>query len=801
MVVDRVFLFFLVIFLFFCKSSIYSQQYIVKGKLINQDQQFVEFMQVSLVKMDTIYLSETVTDSLGRFQFESEAGEYFLVMEQYGVQYLKKSVSLYQDLDFGEIEIDETTALNEITITAPKKRIERKVDRLVFKVENTAQSSGSTVFDLLKIAPRVKVQNDQISMIGKSSMKIMIDNQTVQLTGMDLTNFLNTMRSDDIKDIEIITNPPAKYSAEGNSGLINIITKKSNEEMWNSSIQTSIQQRSYGTATAGGSFNYKKDKLTLKLNANYTDGSTAPIENNTIEYSDFTWKENSNGRNFSTLYGFNLGVDYQISSKLSLGLNYRYSPSDKEIISNQTSNIINAKTNRVDSIIKTPSVQWDKVKLQTVNTNFIYHIDKMKKKLTFDFDYFSYNSDSNSFFNSNTYDGVDLSKPLSTSLGNNSGNQLIDNYSLSLDMEHPINWASFNYGVRFYNIETNSSYLYNDTTAGIATAQPNQSNHFIYKENTEAVYFSIHKEWSSKWESKVGFRLENTNTTGNSLTLNEQNKVNYTKLFPTAYISYTPNDNHAFSWSYSRRISRPNYKLLNPFRWVGSPYYYIEGNPYLQPAFTDNVEFEYVFKENFISSLYFSYTDNDFEQLTIVDLETTTQKVVPQNFIINKMLGFNQMIVVKPFNWWNSNLFGTVYYSYTDSKIPVTLQYLKGWNGEFSLDNDFALNSSNTLFFNIRYSFITKGVSNLDHNTAFDQLNASFKGTFYDKKLTVSLRANDLLSSNRVTYTGYSNGVKNSFTNYFDSRYVVLSATYNIGRKFKTNSRENKNKVEQDRIN
>src|SRR5690606_9759448 len=273
------------------------------------------------------------------------------------------------------------------------------------------------------------------------------------------------------------------------------------------------------------------------------------------------------------------------------------------------------------------------------------------------------------------------------------------------------------------------------------------------------------------------------------------------KLFPTAYVLYIPNDNNNFTLSYSRRISRPSYSSLNPFRWIASAYSYQEGNPYLQPAFTDNVELEYVLKDNFITSLYYSYTDDDFEELSIIDPETKIQQIIPKNFIVNKTFGLNQTVIIKPLKWWNVNLYGAVYYSDTDAKVPVTLQYLKGWNGEFSINNDFTLNQSQTLFFNIRYSYVTKGVDNLDYNSAFSQLNASFKGLFLDKKLTVTLYANDILSSSRITYTGYSNGLKSEFRNYYDNRYVTLSLAYNFGKAFRKENHSNKNNEDLNRAN
>src|SRR5690606_13779292 len=160
--------------------------------------------------------------------------------------------------------------------------------------------------------------------------------------------------------------------------------------------------------------------------------------------------------------------------------------------------------------------------------------------------------------------------------------------------------------------------------------------------------------------------------------------------------------------------------------------------------------------------------------------ETSIQQIIPKNFIINRMIGGNQTIILKPLSCWNINCFGTVYYSSTDSKLPVTLQYLKGRNGQFSIKNDLTLNKLNTLFLNISYRYVTKGVDHLDYNSAYTQLNSSFKGLFFDKRLIVSLDVNDILSSSRITYAGYSNGLNTVFKNYFGNGYLTVAVTSNF---------------------
>jgi len=773
----------------------------VEGKIIDYDNTGVELAEIIFTNTDTMTQIYDVSDAEGNFLFHIKDGSYLLEIKIFGRIYFSKNLEIKSNLQLGNIVINTSTGLDEIIIQVQKKQIEKKVDRLVFNVENIAQSSGTDALELIKIAPRIKVQNDQISMIGKSTMSVMVDDRLIQLSSGDLVSYLRSIRSEDIQSIEVITNPPSKYSAEGNSGIINIITKKKKEDFWNASLQTGYKQTTYPGGRVGASFNYKKNNFALNLNTGYYDGSNAPVDRSVINYTDIVWDESNKRHDFTKQFSTNLGVDYRISEKISTGISYRYNPNRMELRSQLRSNLLNLHTSTIDSTIVTPSSQLNNTKLHTLNYHFIFEMDTLGRKLSFDFDYFNYNSSSNRNFTSTTYNASDLTDPIDLYSADNKGEQEIDNYSFNMDMEHPIGWAEFNYGVRLSGINTDSGFNYFDLTSGIPVFDPLQSSEFNYKEHTQAGYFSTQKKLSEKWEAKIGVRLENTQTRGNSITLDQTNKLNYTKLFPTAYINYVPGENNSFSLSYSRRISRPNFKMLNPFRWIASAYSYSEGNPYLQPAFTDNVEFEYMYKENLISSIYFSYTNNDFEELLIVNPETNIQQIIPKNFIVNKTIGFNQTYIFKPLTWWNLNAFFTTYYSHTDSKVPVTLQYLKGWNGDISISNDLNLNSKKTLFFNIRYSYTTKGVDNLDYNSAFDQLNLTFKGLFLENKLVASLHFNDVLSSNRITYTSYSNGLKTTSRSYYDTRYLLFSLTYNFGKKFNTINREIKNQEEQQRIN
>lgn len=216
----------LMLMLFLASINIYSQQYEIKGRVVGDlSNKPIEFVNATLMKNDSIY-SGAVTDSLGVFMVTAPKGDYTLKLEYFGEIAMNNELNILSNIDLGTLKIKESVQLQEIVIEAKKPLIQRKVDRLVFNVENTVSAHGGDVLDVIKITPGLKVQNDQISMIGKNGVSVMIDDRLIQLSGDELINFLKALKSDDIKDVEVITTPPAKYEAEGNGGIINIKFKK-----------------------------------------------------------------------------------------------------------------------------------------------------------------------------------------------------------------------------------------------------------------------------------------------------------------------------------------------------------------------------------------------------------------------------------------------------------------------------------------------------------------------------------------------------------------------------------------------
>lgn len=687
--------------------------------------------------------------------------------------------------------------IQEVEILAKKKLIEKKVDRLVFNVENSISATGGDAIDALKVTPGLKVQNDQISMIGKSGMSVMIDDKLMQLSGDDLVNFLKTIKSDDIKSIEVITNPPAKYDAEGNSGIVNIKLKRAKKNSISGNLKTSYTQATYPLGSFGGGLNYQKDKLTITSNINYSNGSIAPYQEYTIYYPNYTWFEKNNRRSFQNSLSGRIALDYQINTKTTMGL--QYSGVFAKPISKATNTSYITNNNSVlDSLIITPSRLEIDRETHSLNFHSLTKIDTLGTQYSVDIDYFKFKSDLDNNFSTNTYFPNGIPVPNRYVSANNLSNQNIDIYTAKLDYEMPLKWLNLSFGGKVSFINNDSQVSYFDTTNAYSVFDPSKSNIFNYKENTQALYVSGSKNLSKKWDLQLGLRLESTQTKGYSETLNQTNKNDYLKLFPTFYLTYKSTENTTWGLNYSRRIDRPTYGNLNPFRVYSSAYNYGEGNPFLQPFFTDNIDLSYIYKD-FYASIYFSYLTNGFDEVTYVSPTSISQIVKPYNFYTQKTVGLMENYVFNKIKWWESNNQMTIFYSKTLSEIEESVPGVRSWAFTFNSNNVFILNNEKTIKAEFNFTYMSPSIAGSYKLSSIYYFDAGFKFSLLEKKLQVAINAIDIFRTNKSTFTQIVNGIKQKNYDYPDSQKIRLSLTWNFGKSIKVEKREQSNEQEKDR--
>lgn len=763
------------------------------GKIIDKQNLPISFANIVVKdKADDSLITGVISDENGEFSINTKKENVYLEISFVGFN-TKKIVPTQPAI--GTIVLEEDgQQLQEVVITARKKLIQQKVDRLIFNVENTVAGTGGTALDALKATPSVNVDTDKLAIVGKGNVRVMVNDRIIQLSGNELNAYLNTIASDDIKNIEVITTPPSKYDAEGNSGLINIVLKKSKENSWNNQVRTSYTQATYSLFNFGNTFNYNKDNLSVIASLNRTKGHSAQFNEFDIIYPSASTATNLDMKNRENLISGRLGLDYNVTDNATVGFLYSGSFEDKGINDDGvtrmndgngtfTVNEGNAETTR---------------KNHSLNAHYIQKLDTLGRKLSVDVDYFNFDNSSNRSFSSEQF-----ITNQSYFEAENSTNQKIKNYSGKIDMEHPSEWANFSYGVKTTLTKTDSDVAFYNRTTGTPIFDPTQSNEFMYSENINAIYADMSKPLGEKWQTKIGLRFENTRTKGVSKTNNQTDINTYNKLFPSVFLGYNPNEKNMFNLSYSKRIQRPSFERLNPFRFYINSISYQEGNPFLKPQTSDNLEVQHIYKGKLISKAFVSYVDDGY--FNIIKAEDGAQQrivVTFDNFYTAYNYGLTETFLYNPTKWWNTTTQATVSKMDTRYKNGFNLdaELVSKWNFQFYNRNVFHLNEAKTV--QAEATFIYASPQKLMYFSVSEMVNLDLglKFSLLDKKLNCAVAVNDIFKRKATSVNTKTNGIDQTYYNYFDTRSVKVSLNYSFGnKKIKVKQRNSGNESEQNR--
>lgn len=754
-------------------SVVFSQTYSVKGSVIDQNKKAVQFADVTLLKNDSIPAYQTITDSLGHYSLQAEKGNYLLNIKQFGKNSFSQTIKIDRDQTFAPIEIQKTAEIEGVVISSRKKLMAQKVDRLVYNIENSIASQGMSGLDALRSTPLVNVINDNISIVGKGNVSVMVNDRMLNLSGSELTSYLQSLRSDDISKIEVITAPPSKYEAQGNSGLINIILKKNPNLGWSGSVNGSFQRSSMNGFRTGGTLNYQSEKVsaTLKLSQgdiNYQlNGTRSLIGSQSSILNDEKRHDNPK------IMSLNYNVDYKINKNQNAGLVYSYSKLNYDMDTN--GNSWYRSNNMLDSLLTTTQKQRWVTPTHTLNTYYDIKLDSIGKKLSFAGNYLNNSPEKlNDFSTLNTFN-----KALTTIQNNSKMKYSIASFQTDLNL--PTSTFTMETGLKYTWLSNTSDVAYYQLKDDDFVLNPKNSNVFQYKEHNYAAYVSFNKDFNEKWSAKAGLRYEYSQLEG--FTPGDHNSEfsnRYGKLFPTAYISYKPNKQNSFSINYSKRINRPDFQSLNPFRWYTNPYMYYTGNPVLQPSFNDNVELNYSYKGKLTLGLYNQYSQSNLSN--IARLVNGMYSNIIENGYNQNRTGLNIGYYDTFFKIWETSITANGSYTTTSPTIPE-LEKLKVYSLSYTFYNTIALNEQKTwsLMLNFWHS-LPFTYANVQMK---DQLEFSpgIKASFFDRKLQANLVISDLFKTLRNR--GFSNNgdFRSELDQYNDYRNIKLSATYTFGNK------------------
>lgn len=761
-------------------TSTFAQQLSLKGTILNQRKTPVEFLYVGLFKGENSPVQQTITDSLGRFLLKAPAGTYQLKVSHFGKEVGSKIIGLSADTDLGIIEIQEATDLQGVTVTAGKKLVEQHVDRLVFNVANAIMPTGGTALDALKATPGVRVQNDNVSIVGKGEVLVMIDDRLQRMSQEELSTFLKSVPADNIRSIEVIATPPAQYEAEGNNGLINIRLKKARANTWNANVGGSYTQKTYSGFNGQALFNYNYRRLSLQASLTKGRQQLLTTTDEQIFYPRERWQQYTRNHSKSDMLSTSLGIDYKLTDKWTTGFKFLGSFTDRTSANNPLTTRIDNNSREINGYIMTDVTAGNKPQMNSLNWYHTLALDSTGRNLSIDLDFFSYRKQDYRFFAGNEAGAHKAIIPGTFFAATNTNINRISNYSAKADLSLPYKWANLTIGGRVSYTNTNNDLTVYDHKSGSPILNKEQSNVFNYKEYNEAIYLSAAKKINSHWETQLGIRMEATQTKGYSGSLDQTNVNNYIRLFPTAYVTYQLDAGNTFSLNYSRRIRRPDFDYLNPFVIRTSPYFYSEGNPFLKPSYIDNVEFSYLNSQKWSNTLYYSRVTGFGQELSIIDSTTNITRQTPVNYANTYQLGFSTYYNFNHWSWWNSFTGFNVNYQNVKSRSPF-VRSVSGYNGYIYTNNDFTLNKTKTAFFSVNYALQLPGRYQLFHISTMHMLDVAVKFLMLNKTLSLTITGEDLLNAQRPLIAYYSNGVKNSIRSYGDTRGFRIAVSYKLG--------------------
>jgi hypothetical protein len=774
-----------------------AQTYRLSGCVQDENRQPVEVANVLLKQAkDSTYITGMLTDTQGCFSFDQPLGEYLLHITLIGSEDLYVPVVLRGNKNVGELTLKSSSALlDEVTVTAARPVIKRLVDRVVFDAHNTIASAGGSALDLLREVPGLQVGQNSIGIIGKGGIKVYINDRETKLSGDELIDYLRSYDASQILKVEVITTPPSKYDAAGNAGIINIRLKSRPKDYVGGTASASYsagEKDNYGYG--GVSLNLSKGRVSSFLNGGTTQGNYETREKNYRYFPQNTWNSRADYTNYMNSFYLQGGVDVSLERDWTVGMQAIYNHSaPKPGNALSWTEVYDASTAVLDSLLYSNS---DKdTSSDRLNLNF--HTDKVwddkGKKMTWDVDYLRDNRDENMGFLSKTLlpDGTEI--PGTNFDYNYLQHRKVDVVSSALDFILPFEKYKITAGakVSFTNTRNGINYDTSDPTLV-------QDDYFRYKEQIYALYADYSREFSERFSMQLGLRMEHTRTTGISEAKDTEDKHDYTRLFPTVYLLYSPTDGHALNFSFSNRISRPSQNMVNPFPFYQNKYTYACGREDLKPSYTYNAELGYTLKNNFNVSAYYSYSDDVFFQVVDLDAETNVTSFLWENFMQTHAFGLNNSYTFRT-KWLQAYAQHGVSYRRTTSSAVTTSPEEKGWAYDASLRNTFFFNEKKTLLATLSGSYSSRQYQGIYLMSPTYSVSAGMLYRLLDNKLNLSLNVNNLFVSHSKLET-MSNGLKIIADNQFSFTSFRIGVSYTFGGDIRSKGQRNSNEDIQRRL-
>lgn len=780
----------------FLSSSAQTGGGTIRGTVLSTDDKVMQNATVSILNAtDSSEVKLGVADASGQFEISNLLpGKYLILISAIGYEPSYSNAELKPDSTAITLKtiklLGRTDAMAGVVVTAKRPPIEMRAGKTLVNVEASPTNAGLNVLEILEKSPGVAVDNDgNVSLKGKSGVLILIDGKQTYLSGNQLAAFLKSIQASSLDQIEIMTNPPAKYDASGNAGVINIKTKKGTLRGMNGSMSLTYNQGFYSKYFAGANFNYRNEKLNLF--GSYDGGKWEGLGIQIIDRNFYkegilsgSSDQVTNRHNKSHWNNVKLGVDYNFSKKDVAGIVINGSINPWSGWLNGYSNLRD-NNGEVNTLFMSDAFNGNKSKSIRGNFNYKHTFDSTGREISVDVDHGIYKNNGTNFLTTEIFDSNNERRGNIILLDGHLPSD-IKIYTAKTDYVHPINKITkLELGLKTSFVNTDNDVLYQRDTSTGWKVDEQRTNRFVYKENVNAAY-AILTTTIKKLEFAAGLRVENTNASGTQKLNDSSFTRHYTNLFPNASVMYTVNEKNQLSLAYSRRIRRPDYEDLNPFTYFLDSLTYGQGNPYLQPEFSNRLEVSHTFKKFFTTTLSYTKTNDIITEILKQNTEKRTTFQTKENFSRMRQLGLSMSTNKQLASWWNLNVYAGVFTNrykglYNDGTAETAVQ-IDVANFDGNITNSFSF--AKTWSAEIGGWYSSSPSEGLIIARSMGAVNAAIAKQLMDKKATIKLGVRDIFRT--TNFRGYSRYadvdlvVENNRIQ--DSRVYSISFTYKFGK-------------------
>ena len=777
----------LLAFIVFIPNRMFSQNQ-VGGQIVDKENQPVSFANVVLLnaKDSVSVIKGMISEDDGSFLFEEiENRPYVLKISFLGFADYIKRFEVEGNTNLGKIELQETSnSLDEVTVKARKPKIERKIDRISFNVENSVISSLNT-YEILKRTPGVIVSQGEL-LVKNRPATVYINDRKVYLSTAELEQLLSGLSGENVKSVEVITTPPARYEAEGSGAILNIVMSKNPSIGYKGSVNASNTVAVLPKYSLGTSQYYKTNNLNAFASYNFNANNIYKNDESNVTYFESDGSENStwlgdferDTKNYA--HSLNTILDFTLSEKssLSLSANLNFTPKNDSDLKGQTD--IYSASGSLDSLFTTDSRLENEAKNMLFNADFSTSLGENGAKLSAQVNYIRYDKDQDQDLNTTYFYGN--GDEIRNNIIMTKAMQNSDIYTGQVDITTNMGSLPVETGIKYAGITSNSALdFYNNT---FALQVDELSDALDYDENIYAAYFSTSKELG-KWSLKAGLRGEYTDISGISAQNGLVNDQDYFQLFPTFYAMRSIGEESSISLEYNRRIERPRFQSLNPFQYYINENNVKEGNPALIPGIANKVLFNYSYKGALFFDLYWDRVDHSPSVLSFQDNQKQLLRTVNDNLDYTQQFSLDITYANFVTNWYY--LYGYLSGFYMENQIyaresAAETYTIDTFSAFLNVGNYFYFGGDGTFSGNVNTYFLPNILagSYKYENPQFG-LDLGLRKTFMNNKISVSINAEDILRTMNIPMQSQYLNQDNGFYAISETRRITFGVRYNFG--------------------